>query len=117
FEDILAALEADGSDWATKELKTLRSKSPTACKVSLRLLREGATRKDFAGEMTLEYALTVHVTKRHDFVEGVRAMLIDRDNAPEWQPARAEQVSEAELDALFATLPPREAWTPLEETA
>jgi enoyl-CoA hydratase len=51
LEDVLAALEADGSDWARAELETLSCKSPQACKVSLRLLSDGAKMQDFADEM------------------------------------------------------------------
>ena len=57
LEDVLAALEADESDWAQTELATLKSKSPLSCKVSLRLLAEGANRASFAEEMRAEYAL------------------------------------------------------------
>lgn len=114
FEGILADLEADGSEWALKELATLRKKSPTACKVSLRLLEEGAKMRDFAGEMEMEYALVSHVSHHPDFAEGVRALLVDKDNAPRWQPATPEEVTEEMIDRLFAPLPPDEAWTPLE---
>ena len=110
---ILADLEADGSEWALKELATLRTKSPTSCKVSLRLLEEGAKMRDFAGEMGMEYALVTHVAAHPDFAEGVRALLIDKDNAPAWQPAKPEDVTGDMIDALFAPLPADEAWTPL----
>ncbi len=114
LEGIMAALEADRSDWALKELETLRRKSPTACKVSLRLLEEGARMRDFAGEMEMEYGLVSHVSHHPDFAEGVRALLVDKDNAPRWQPATPEEVTEDMIDRLFAPLPRDEAWTPLE---
>lgn len=113
LEGIMADLEADGSEWALKELATLRTKSPTACKVSMRLLDEGARMRDFAGEMGMEYALMAHVSHHPDFAEGVRALLVDKDNAPRWQPAAPEEVTEEMIDALFAPLPESEAWTPL----
>jgi enoyl-CoA hydratase len=77
LEDVLAALEAEDSDWAQSELATLRTKSPLSCKVSLRLLADGAHRASFADEMTAEYALAGRVVRTHDFREGVRALLID----------------------------------------
>ena len=80
LEEILAALEADESDWAQTELATLRTKSPLSCKVSLRLMAEGAKRTSFADEMRAEYALAGRVVRTHDFREGVRALLIDKDN-------------------------------------
>jgi len=113
LEGIMADLAADGSEWAEKELETLRRKSPTACKVSLRLLEESARMCDFAGEMGMEYALMRHVSHHPDFAEGVRALLVDKDNAPKWQPPTPEEVTGEMIDALFAPLPPDEAWSPL----
>ena len=112
FEDILAALEADPGEWAAKELATLRTKSPQACKVALEVLRRGAETEDFAEEMRREYAVAARVIMRPDFAEGVRAVLIDKDNAPRWDPPEAEGVSEDMLEAIFASLPPEEEWTP-----
>ena len=113
LEGIVADLAADPSEWAQKELETLRRKSPTACKVSLRLLEESAKMRDFAGEMGMEYALMAHVSHHPDFAEGVRALLVDKDNAPKWQPATAEEVTDAMIDALFSPLPASKAWSPL----
>ncbi|HEY0132325.1 MAG TPA: enoyl-CoA hydratase/isomerase family protein [Allosphingosinicella sp.] len=113
YEEILAALEEDGSDWAQKELETLRSKSPQACKVSLRLLYDGARVQDFGHEMRQEYAVATRVVQRHDFVEGVRALLVDKDNSPRWEPATPEGVSEHLIDTIFAPMPEGEEWTPL----
>ncbi len=111
-EEIMAALEADDSDWAHKELATLRTKSPESMKVSLRLVEEGASLTDFADEMRKEYAIGGRVVMRHDFIEGVRALIIDKDNAPNWSPATPQEVSDATIDAIFATLPESEAWKP-----
>jgi enoyl-CoA hydratase len=116
LEAVLAALEADGSDWAQTELATVQSKSPLSCKVSLRLLAEGASRASFGDEMRAEYALAGRVVRTHDFREGVRALLIDKDNSPQWDPATPEEVTDEMLDVLFAPLPAREAWTPFPET-
>ena len=113
FEDILSALAADGGEWALATLKTLQTKSPQTCKVVLRLLSEGARLVDFADEMRLEFAIGAHVIARPDFVEGVRAVIVDKDNAPRWNPATAEAVSDADIDAIFAPLPSGEGWTPL----
>ena len=116
LEDVLAALEADESDWAQSELATLKSKSPLSCKVSLRLLAEGANRASFAEEMRAEYALVGRIVRTHDFREGVRALLIDKDNNPQWDPPAPEQVDNEMLDVLFEPLPPHEQWTPFPET-
>ena len=117
LEDVIAALEAEDSDWARTELATLRSKSPLSCKVSLRLLREGAARDSFEEEMRAEYALATRIVRTHDFVEGVRALLIDKDNKPGWKPPVPEAVLDETVDQLFVDLPPEEAWTPFPEAA
>ncbi len=116
LEEVLVALEADGSDWATTELATLRTKSPLSCKVSLRLMSEGAARASFADEMRAEFALAGRVVRTHDFREGVRALLIDKTGNPQWDPATPEEVTEEMLDVLFAPLPASEEWTPFPET-
>ena len=103
----MAALESDGGDWAMNELATLRTKSPLSLAISLRQLREGAAMPDFASEMRQEYAIGSRMVHTRDFIEGVRALIVDKDNMPRWQPA----VSENEVDAIFAPLPPGEEWT------
>lgn len=112
LEEIYAALEADGGEWALAQLATLKTKSPQTMKVSLRLLHEGAMMPTFEDEMRQEYAVGAHVVQRHDFLEGVRAVIVDKDNAPRWDPATPEGVSDHVLDQIFAPLPAAEEWTP-----
>ncbi len=113
FEDILATLEADGSEWATKELAALNSKSPQTCKVALRQLAESLTCDDFADNMRMEYRIASRVLTRPDFTEGVRAVIVDKDNAPQWNPATPHGVTDDLLDAIFAPLPTADEWKPL----
>jgi enoyl-CoA hydratase len=115
LEDILEALDAEDSEWADSELATLSTKSPLSCKVSLRLLAEGANRASFTDEMTAEYALAGRIVRTHDFREGVRALLIDKTSDPQWGPPTPEGVTEEMLDVLFAPLPSSEQWTPFPE--
>lgn len=112
-EEIFQALEADGSEWALKQLETLKTKSPQSLKVSLRQIRTGATLNSFADNMAMEYVLGGRVVRTHDFQEGVRAVIMDKDNAPKWSPAELSVVTDETLDALFAPLPDNEKWTPL----
>ncbi|WP_374293412.1 enoyl-CoA hydratase/isomerase family protein [Sphingomonas sp.] len=112
LEEILAALEADGGEWARQQRDTLATKSPQAMKVSLRLLRSGADMASFADEMVQEYAVATRVVQRHDFLEGVRAVIVDKDHAPRWDPATPDAVTDHVIDQIFAPLPPAEAWTP-----
>ena len=113
YEDIAAALAAEDSDWARKELATLATKSPQTLKVSLRLLAQGRDHVDFAEEMKVEYRVAAHVCQRHDFLEGVRALIVDKDSAPKWDPPAPEEVSDHLIDQIFAPLPADEEWTPL----
>ena len=112
LEDICAALAADGGEWASRTLATLKTKSPQTMKVALRLLREGAAMATFEDEMRQEYAVGSHVVQRHDFLEGVRAVIVDKDNAPRWDPATPEGVTPHVLDQIFAPLPPADEWSP-----
>ncbi|KQT32633.1 enoyl-CoA hydratase [Sphingomonas sp. Leaf412] len=112
LEDVFAALADDDTDFARDTLATLRTKSPQTMKVSLKLLKDGAGMASFADEMKQEYAVGARVVQRHDFLEGVRAVIVDKDNAPKWDPATPEGVSDHVIDQIFAPLPEAEAWTP-----
>ncbi len=114
IEAIFAALEMDGSDWAMAQLATLKTKSPQSLKVTLRQLRAGRRMNDFAEVMAMEYRLGGRIVRTHDFEEGVRAVIVDKDNAPQWSPASLQDVTDTALDALFAVLPEDEEWTPLD---
>jgi enoyl-CoA hydratase len=111
-EAILEALHADGGDWARQQIAALSAKSPQTLKVALRQLHAGAKMKRFEDVMTMEHRIGARVVSRHDFQEGVRAIIVDKDNAPRWNPARLEAVDEALLDAIFAPMPGEE-WSPL----
>lgn len=113
YEDILASLEADDSEWAAKELATLRTKSPQTCKVALRQLHDSLDCADFAANMVMEYRIAARVLTRPDFAEGVRAVIVDKTNDPKWDPATPEGVSGALIESIFAPLPEGEEWKPL----
>ena len=113
LEDIYAALAADSSEWAQKQLATLKTKSPQTCKVALRELKHGASFTDFADEMRMEYRIGSRICRKHDFIEGVRALIIDKDNQPKWNPSTPEGVTEDLIDEIFAPLPDDEEWTPI----
>ena len=73
------------------EAATIRAKSPMACKVSLKLLVESPYQLHFVDEMRMEYGIMVRLIHHPDFKEGVRALLIDKDNKPNWQPVAARK--------------------------
>ncbi|MBW8268390.1 enoyl-CoA hydratase/isomerase family protein [Caldovatus aquaticus] len=97
---ILAALEAEGTDWARKQIAILRRMSPTALFVAHELLRRGA-RLTLEQCLELELALTRTVTRHPDFAEGVRSVLVDKDGNPRWTPPTIEEVDPAAIAALF----------------
>jgi len=113
-EEIVSALASDGGAWATAQLAVLAVKSPQTLKVALRQLRAGARAAAFADNMRMEFRIGARVVLRHDFAEGVRAVIIDKDNAPRWSPPVLEGVTDAMLDEIFAPLPAGEEWSPLE---
>jgi enoyl-CoA hydratase len=113
IEDIFAVLNADPSSWARVQLVEIRKKSPRSCKVALRELAISRTLTQFSEIMQLEYRVSSRLARRPEFSEGVRAFVIDKDNQPKWTPSRFEDVSDEEIDAIFAPLPENEEWTPL----
>ena len=102
-EAVLAALDADRSDWAQTTAKTIRTKSPTATKLAFRQIRNGKS-LNFDDCMRMEFRMVNRVIAGHDFYEGVRATIIDKDGAPHWKPASLAEVSDADIDAYFAPL-------------
>ena len=108
-EDILAALDreaaAGGSDgaWAAKTATTMRAKSPLSLKIALAQVRRGKA-WDFATCMRAEFRIVSRIIHGHDFYEGVRAVIVDKDNKPRWQPAALDAVSGAEVERHFAPL-------------
>jgi len=99
-DGILAALDDDGGAWARATAAIIRKKSPTSLKITLRQLREGR-HLSFDDCMRMEYRIVCRVMAGHDFYEGVRAVVIDKDNAPKWRPAELDAVTEAQVSEYF----------------
>jgi len=106
-EEILASLDSEHEDWTGDIANTIRSKSPTSLKITFRQIREGKN-LDFDDCMRMEYRMVNRIVAGHDFYEGVRAVIIDKDNAPKWQPEEFSGVSQADVDAYFAPLHDKE---------
>jgi enoyl-CoA hydratase len=98
-EGILAALDAERPEWAA----ILRRMSPTSLKITQRQLRVGGN-LGLEEALALEYRMTQHCMESHDFFEGVRALLVDKDQNPRWRPATLEAVTRYEVDRYFAPL-------------
>lgn len=94
-EDILASLDA-GDAWAREQAAIIRRMSPTSCKLSLVGLRMAAN-SEIEEALQTEYRMVCAIRHGHDFFEGIRAQLIDKDRNPLWDPAHIEDVSEAEV--------------------
>jgi enoyl-CoA hydratase len=93
---------ADG-EWAAQTRAGLMAKSPTSLKVTLRQLSLGRG-YDIEAALALEYRLTQHFMAGHDFYEGVRAAVVDKDQQPHWHPATLTEVTDAMVDGYFAPL-------------
>ncbi|XP_059489615.1 3-hydroxyisobutyryl-CoA hydrolase, mitochondrial [Neocloeon triangulifer] len=103
-EEILQKLESNGSEWAKKTAATLNKMSPTSLKITMKQLRLGK-QKNLQECLQMEFRLTQRCCAGHDFIEGVRSVLVDRDNNPKWKPATLAEVSDATIDSYFAPLP------------
>jgi enoyl-CoA hydratase len=106
-EDIFAALDREASarsaeaEWAGKTAATIATKSPLSLKLALAQVRRGKA-WDFETCMRTEFRIVSRVIHGSDFYEGVRAVIVDKDNKPRWQPATLSEVSGAEVERHFA---------------
>jgi len=102
MEEIEAALKQDGSVFSAETLKALSEKSPTALKVSLELLRRARASKSLKECLAREYNSALAVFTSKEFVEGVRAAIIDKDRQPKWSPAKLDDVTPDIVEKYFA---------------
>ncbi|XP_054828948.1 3-hydroxyisobutyryl-CoA hydrolase, mitochondrial [Eublepharis macularius] len=103
MEGIVQNLKQDGSPFALKQLETIAKMSPTSLKMTLRQLQEGAS-LSLQGVLAMEFRLSQACMRGHDFYEGVRAVIIDKDQSPKWKPATLEEVTDEFLDSCFKCL-------------
>ena len=106
-EAIIEALRADGGDWARQQADILDTRSPTSMKITLEQLRRGSE-LDLDAVLQMEYRMSQACMEGHDFHEGIRAVLVDKDHKPQWKPATLEEVDEALVERHFAPLGERE---------
>jgi enoyl-CoA hydratase/carnithine racemase len=109
--EIKGVLAARGGEWAKGTLEQLQKQSPTSLALTHRHLR-AAKGKSLEEILKTDYRLSQHLIDGHDFREGIRAYVIDREEKPVWQPAEQRDVTEAALDALFAPLDRGMEWKP-----
>jgi enoyl-CoA hydratase len=104
MEDIIAALQGDGSEPALSTLKTLNEKSPRGMVVTLKLLRLARASRSLEECLVREYRAALEVFASDDFREGVRAAVIDKDRSPKWSPPRIEDVTPEMVAPYFAEI-------------
>ncbi len=102
-EAIFAGLEAGTSDFAARALKSLRAASPTSLKITFAALQRAAS-LDFSACQKMEYQLSQACMHGHDFYEGIRAVLVDKDKNPRWQPEYLAEVTQALVAEYFKAL-------------
>ncbi|XP_030064938.1 3-hydroxyisobutyryl-CoA hydrolase, mitochondrial [Microcaecilia unicolor] len=102
-EDVVENLKKDGSSFALQQLETLKKMSPSSLKMTFRQLKEGVS-MTLQDVLTMEYRLSQACMRGHDFYEGVRAVLIDKDQNPKWKPALLEEVTDEDLESCFKSL-------------
>lgn len=102
--DAEAAKGSDQSEWAAATAKVIRTKSPTSLKLALAQMRFGAVHS-FEACMACEFRIVSRIVYGHDMYEGVRAVIIDKDNKPRWAPASLPEVSRDTVESYFAKLP------------
>jgi len=109
LRDIIDSLEraAAADEFAAKTLATIRSRSPTSLNVAWRQISAGLT-LSMEACMKMEFRILNRMLAGHDFYEGIRAAIIDKGSKPQWRPANLGAVSEADVDAYFASLGDRE---------
>jgi len=101
-EDILERLDA-GDEWAARTAAAIRTKSPLSLKIALAQVRRGKG-WSFEDCMAHEFRIVSRIVHGHDFYEGVRAVIVDKDNAPQWEPAALAKIADAEVERHFAPL-------------
>lgn len=111
--EISEALAA-GSDWQQEQMGLILRACPRSVAVTLQLLQKSARLERFADNMALEYRLAIRMVRRDDFQEGVRAVIIEKDNAPRWSPASLAAESDTDVHAMFEPLELAAEWSPLE---
>jgi enoyl-CoA hydratase len=102
--DIIIALKMNDTEWSQDQADILARRSPLSMSVSLKALREGARMASFEDNMRMEYRVACRITRTHDFLEGVRAVLEDKDNNPHWDPISLCHVKPEMVDRMFEPL-------------
>ncbi len=107
IEAIVERLRGEADPWSEKALGMLEKASPTSLKLTFRQLQKGRD-MGFDEAMIMEYRLSQACTAGDDLYEGVRAVVVEKDQAPAWRPASLAEVSDATIEEAFAPLGARD---------
>jgi enoyl-CoA hydratase len=108
-EGVLERLDRDGSEFAAETARVIRGRSPTSLKLAFGLLRR-AKSLSLNECLKMEYRAAARMVMGHDFQEGVRAQLLDKDGKPRWQPPSLAGVKDADIADYFANLGAKELY-------
>lgn len=111
FDEVMTALAGSCGAWAMETLAMLAKFSPTSLKITFAHLTR-ARGRSLAETLMTDFRISQHCMRRDDFFEGVRAQLIDKDGAPEWQPGTLAGVTDAVVEAHFSPVPGIGDWVP-----
>ncbi|PHT64400.1 3-hydroxyisobutyryl-CoA hydrolase 1 [Capsicum annuum] len=110
IEEIISTLESEAldtkGDWISSTIQSLKKSSPISLKISLRSIREGRL-QDVGNCLVHEYRMVCHVLRAEfskDLFEGCRAILVDKDKNPKWEPSRLELISDDDVDRYFSKI-------------
>ncbi len=107
YLDLLSALKEDGGAFSEGTISVLNKMSPTSLLLTFEQMKRAAS-LDFDDVMKMEYRMVSRVMEGHDFIEGVRALIIDKDGAPQWLPNTVDDVNSQDIEAYFADLGDKE---------
>jgi len=105
--EIVAALVEEEGSWAERALEMIRRHSPTSLLVTFRQIRTGGG-LSFEDAMILEYRLSQAFLRGHDFYEGIRALVIDKDQKPRWEPSELSDMTPQMIERCFESLGDRD---------
>ncbi len=102
--EIIQSLEADGDDWELNAAKLMRRNCPLSVACGIEIVHEARKAQTMQDVLKLEYRFTYRSMSDGDFIEGIRAQIIDKDRKPKWQPATLEELTQDRIDLMLASL-------------
>ena len=105
-EGIIENLGRSGGAFASKATSDLTTRSPIALKVSLAAIRGARRLQSLDAALDVEYRLVNRLFQSGEFIEGIRALLVDKDKSPKWRPPTLAEVSQADVEGMLAPFPP-----------